>query len=560
MASRWMKAVSIWLIAALLCSLGGAWLPGIAGAAPVSQGLEEPEIGARAAIVVEYPSGRILYEKAARERMAPASLTKIVTAILALEYGNLEDTVLVMPEDLVGESSMGLKVGEGQTLRDLLYGVMLPSGNDAAMAIGRALGGKAVSANPALTDPMAKFAEMMNARTAQLGITDSHFVNPHGLDAPNHYSTAYDLASFSWYALHFPAFNEIVKQVGYEAPGHPLLNTNEMLTRYSGADGVKTGWTDGCGLCLVTSATRDGHRLLSVVLNAPQWWGDSTAILDYSFAKLTAVPQDSSAPILGVSARGTAQWLLSSETPQPPQAGAGAGQGGGSVIEPVVQQPVSVAPAPPSSGDMPLAQGGASSALLLAPRETSWGTLWVLVLFALVGLPLLYMLASKLFRFRLTTLPAGGRSFALSPTRPIKSTSRPQRETSPRSITAARTLGRPEIARRREPSLLATAEEQRELHIERAVALASEGRQGSSMAEFLIAVRFDESLEVIEVAERYMMSANAFLALHRAQYAAGRPEAAYRTLLHASLVIPEDRTLRLALSRWTIDEYVRREA
>src|SRR5204863_2113684 len=137
---------------------------------------------------------------------------------------------------------------------------LLPSGNDAAMTIARSLGSQEATANPALKDPIQRFADMMNARAAQLGLVDSHFVNPHGLDADGHYSSAYDLASLTWYALHFPVFNEIVKQPYYQAPGHPLKNTNEMLSRYAGADGVKTGWTDAGGLCLVTSATRDGHR------------------------------------------------------------------------------------------------------------------------------------------------------------------------------------------------------------------------------------------------------------------------------------------------------------
>ena len=192
--------------------------------------------------MVEYPTGRILYAKDEHERMSPASLTKVLTAILALEYGNLNDVVTATPDDLVGESTMGLVSGEQQTLHDLLYGMLLPSGNDAAMAIARHLGSTiGASVKSDSSDPIVRFAAMMNARVLQLGLQDTHFVTPHGLDSEAHYSTAYDLASLSWYALHIPQFNEIVSQPYYEAPGHALQNTNEMLTRYPGADGIKTG-------------------------------------------------------------------------------------------------------------------------------------------------------------------------------------------------------------------------------------------------------------------------------------------------------------------------------
>jgi D-alanyl-D-alanine carboxypeptidase len=188
---------------------------------------------------------------------------------------------------------------------------------------------------------------MMNTRVGQLGLGDSRFANPHGLDMDGHYSTAYDLASLTWYALHFPTFNEVVSQVGYDAPGHVLLNTNEMLTRYPGADGVKTGWTDGCGLCLVTSATRDGS-LIAVVLNAPHWWSDSAAILDYGFAKLAATPLDNSAEILSVSKRGTVSWLLVNAGGTPPVPLAEGGQGGGAILQPQ-PEPEVLAAAPAAS-------------------------------------------------------------------------------------------------------------------------------------------------------------------------------------------------------------------
>jgi D-alanyl-D-alanine carboxypeptidase len=140
------------------------------------------------------------------------------------------------------------------------------------------------------SEPVKYFVGMMNKRAADFGLPNTHFVNPHGLDARGHYSSAYDLASLTWYAMRFPLFNEIVRHADYETPGHPLKNTNKMLTRYTGAEGVKTGYTGRAGLCLITSATRNGRRLISVVLNAPKWVEDSSGLLDYGFARLQAGP------------------------------------------------------------------------------------------------------------------------------------------------------------------------------------------------------------------------------------------------------------------------------
>jgi len=246
-----------------------------------------PAVGAEAAIVIEYPSGRILYQKAAHTRLAMASTTKITTAILALEYGKLDEVVTVAPQDMIWGSKMGLHVGERQTLRNLLYGLLIPSGNDAAMTIARYIGSKAKPSR-STEGPVNTFIKQMNTRVAQLGLKDSHYANPHGLDARGNLSSANDLASITWYAMHFSTFNEIVRQPLYQTPGHLLRNLNKMLAQYQGAQGVKTGYTRDAGLCLITSATRDGRRIISVVLNAPHWVDDSKALLDYGFARLAA--------------------------------------------------------------------------------------------------------------------------------------------------------------------------------------------------------------------------------------------------------------------------------
>lgn len=296
-------------LAMLLSFLPGGPLPAATSTAPLQAAKgapaapvrpvqpTPPQVSAKSVIVVEYPSGRILFENNSHARLAPASTTKIMTAIMALDYGKLDEQVVVAQRDMIYGSKMGLKTGETQTVRDLLYGLLLPSGNDAAMTLGRYMATKAGKGTT-----MAAFAGMMNKKVAALGLKDSHFVNPHGLDAKGHYSSAYDLASMTWYAMHNELFNQIVKQENYDAPGHKLKNLNKMLTRYVGAEGVKTGYTGRAGLCLVASATRDGKRVISVVLNDPKLYDDSAALLDYGFARLAVTPTGTGEK-LGIAAK-----------------------------------------------------------------------------------------------------------------------------------------------------------------------------------------------------------------------------------------------------------------
>lgn len=506
-----------------------------------------PDVGAHEAIVVEYPTGRILYAKDEHERMSPASLTKVLTAILALEYGNLNDVVTASPDDLVGESTMGLVSGEQQTLHDLLYGMMLPSGNDAAMAIARHLGSTiGASIKSDSNDPIVRFAAMMNARVQQLGLQDTHFVTPHGLDSEAHYSTAYDLASLSWYALHIPQFNEIVSQSYYEAPGHALQNTNEMLTRYPGADGIKTGWTDGCGLCLITSATRDGHRLIAVVLNAPNWWVDSATILDYGFAKLAVNPADPRAEVLSVSKSGVVSSILANPASVMPVAPPMAQGGGVSSVQTEASKPGvarNTGPSAPVVAELSNTSTATRAQTMLGSSGGA-GLLWLAVLVAvgLVGLVVAARVLDWRVRFRriaATFSPGAGQVGPYADShlyRPV-----------PRAT--VRTLGGPQapLTRRREPNLLIKPEDTYFLHIDRAVGLAADGRQGSSMSEFLTALRTGGPIEVAALAEDYQLSAVAFLALARAQYTANQLSDARQTLLHGMIVLPHERTLRQAM-------------
>jgi len=419
---------------------------------------------------------------------------------------------------------------------------------------------------------------MMNMRVSQLGLTDTHFITPHGLDMPGHYSTAYDLASLAWYALHIPTFNDIVKSVSYEAPGHSLLNTNEMLTRYDGADGIKTGWTDGCGLCLVASATRDGHRLVSVVLNAPQWYSDSSALLDYGFATLAATPSDPAAETLSIVKRDAVAWLLANPASAPPVAQtpkldptavatAALAQGGGSAAQPV--SPKVVGPLQAAAGQVDAAQAAPASVnasavnssqpLPAGPIAASQGAPLPLLALAVVALvlSLCCVFAARVLHFRPL---AGGSRMSLA----VFSRAGSHERAASSGVSAAPPLARSWVnatgsqaansaippatfSTRREPNLLYESEHNANVHIERAVAHSAEGRQGSGMSEFVLALRSGADIDVADLAEQYRLTASAFLSLARAQLTVGKPEDARRTLLHGVLVLPGDRMLRLAL-------------
>ncbi|HQA60406.1 MAG TPA: D-alanyl-D-alanine carboxypeptidase family protein [Tepidanaerobacteraceae bacterium] len=240
-----------------------------------------PEIVGQAGLVMDVLTGKVLYEKNAHSPFEPASTTKIMTAILALEKGNLSDIVVTSEEPpRVDGSRIYLEEGEKLTLEQMLYGMMLNSGNDAAVAIAEHIGGDIES-----------FVKMMNAKAREIGAYHTTFVNPSGLPDEGHLTTAYDLALISRYALlNLPEFRKIVSTKTLEIPwqaeewDRQLINLNKLLWNYEGADGVKTGYTSTAGRTLVASATRDGWQLISVVLKSDaNIWSDSMALLDYGF-------------------------------------------------------------------------------------------------------------------------------------------------------------------------------------------------------------------------------------------------------------------------------------
>jgi len=232
-------------------------------------------LSAQRAAVMDAATGRLLFSKNADQRSLIASTTKIMTALLICEKCNVLDQMRI-PKEAVGVegSSMYLQEGEKLTLQELLYGLMLSSGNDAAVALALYCSGS-----------IEEFANQMNDKARSLGMTQTHFVNPNGLDAENHYSTARDLAILASYAMENPIFSKTVSTKTITIGQRALRNHNKLLWRYPGADGVKTGFTRAAGRILVSSATKNRRRLVAVTINAPNDWDDHAHLLDDGFSK-----------------------------------------------------------------------------------------------------------------------------------------------------------------------------------------------------------------------------------------------------------------------------------
>lgn len=235
-----------------------------------------PSVNADAAVLLDVRTGQILYDKNARQKRPPASTTKIMTALLALEGGNLRQEVTISSTAAsVGEASLELRAGEKLTLEELIYGALLRSGNDACVAIAEHIGGTE-----------SNFVLLMNQKAKILGAEDTSFKNTNGLPAVGHYTTARDLAVLTRFALSNPTFQKMVSTRGILIGSQEerfLNNTNRLLWSYAWADGVKTGTTNEAGGCLVASATKKDRQLISVVLHSDNRWSDSIKLLDYGF-------------------------------------------------------------------------------------------------------------------------------------------------------------------------------------------------------------------------------------------------------------------------------------
>lgn len=237
--------------------------------------LEAAAVSARCAYVLDAISGRTLYARDADQRSLIASTTKIMTALVVCEQCNVLDRMRI-PKEAVGieGSSMYLKEGEILTIQELLYGLMLSSGNDAAVALAIYCGGTVEG-----------FAELMNDKARNLGLSGTHFENPNGLDSPGHYSTAHDLAVLAAYAMKNPIFYKTVSAKNVKIGERVLTNHNKLLWKLEGADGVKTGFTKAAGRILVSSATRQGRRIIGVTIDAPDDWNDHCFLLNEGFTR-----------------------------------------------------------------------------------------------------------------------------------------------------------------------------------------------------------------------------------------------------------------------------------
>ncbi len=276
---------------------------GIAGELPSPDGLARH---AAAAVLMDASRGDVLFARNPDDQLPPASITKILTALVILEQGTLTDTVVVSPTAAqVGGFRLGLRAGQRISLGDLLAAILIRSANDAAEAAAEHVG-----------HGLAGFVALMNAKAQALGMDRSHFANPHGLDAPGHYTTARDMAVLTRVALENPTFADLVRtretRVIIYKPGRRgvvpaprlILTHNRLLSTVEGADGVKTGYTGLAGRCLVASASRSGQRMIAVLLNDPQRWTDAAALLKYGFdisgSAANSHPVDRPGPALSV--------------------------------------------------------------------------------------------------------------------------------------------------------------------------------------------------------------------------------------------------------------------
>jgi D-alanyl-D-alanine carboxypeptidase len=241
----------------------------------LTETLAGPQISARAAVLYDVDADRLLFERDAHARLAPASLTKLATALAALSRLDMQQVVTAGDEIRVGDLggvTVGLVPGDRATVEQLLYGILLTSGNDAALTLAAGTGGS-----------VEQFVGWMNELAGQLGMRDTHFVNPHGLDAPEHYASAFDMLLLARAALRQPAIARAAAMPKASIGGWNYNNTNELLGQYPGVDGVKTGTTDEAGQCLIVSATRDGRRVLIVIMGSNDRYADARALLDFYY-------------------------------------------------------------------------------------------------------------------------------------------------------------------------------------------------------------------------------------------------------------------------------------
>ncbi len=288
------------VLALLSAPIVGATSPATLAQIPIPlEGLpipQPPSVTAQSWILYDETFDQVLGELDPDDQRPMASTTKMMTAIVALENAALTDRVTISTNAAeAGESEIGLYAGESMTVDDLLYALLLQSANDGAVALAEHVGGS-----------VAGFVRMMNDKAVELGLENTHFANPHGLDAPGHYSSARDLLAIARYGMENPEFAKIVKTTSYDMPAAPdgtareARLSNELVRTYEGAFGVKTGYTDKAGLTLIAGAEREGRRIYAVVMDSEDHFADSAQLLNFGFEAFTVLSVFDVAQQLGI--------------------------------------------------------------------------------------------------------------------------------------------------------------------------------------------------------------------------------------------------------------------
>jgi D-alanyl-D-alanine carboxypeptidase len=572
--SPWARMARAGLQLVLVMALLAPFLvaPAAAAQTPAAgQPAAPPSVSAAAWILVDLSTGQVVASQQPHARLAIASLTKVMTAVVALRYGALADELTVDGRDLPGEASIGLKAGERLSLETLLYGLLMRSGNDAAAVIARGVGAKAAAARGFQSDGAALFLDLMNEQAASLGMNNTQFRNPHGLDAPEHFSSAYDLALLTQHALKDERFAAMFGARSYPFRGGIWPNVNRLLYQYEGLIGGKTGVETNSGLCLIEVAQRGERRLAVVVLNAPQWYDDAGALLDYGFGDGRALPPTQLTTFGAPSpSQGTVPAPAASAAPAPPPTavaigsgspvGAPAPAGSPPTIGPIEPTAPVAAPRQPDlsggASDDLAAQGGIPAFAAQAP-EGDWSSPLVIGLLiggsvaalALIGYTLRALRVGPFRRSRWAAMEkrkqAPWRTYdvAATPDRPPprRQSTSPARAPDPAESTAGAAPGQPA------PTPAPTADETTERvidHLSVALRHVKGGRIDTAESFFIKAIQIAPDFRFSTVPNFWTMSADGYVALALAYRRCNQPVQARSVVALGLLRYPEHPDLR----------------